>query len=218
MGDLDKLSWPVSRLGEAIEALARTGALAPRSVEVPSPPHNLAQDGAEGLGRWIEATAGSLGLEAEPVDVPYAEVERLVRSAGPALLRLPSAGEPLFLALLSGRRRAVSILGPDRRLHRLRPDVICRALCHHLEQLHIAQVDQLLGEAKVPKRRQARARVAIGWLGALEQRTGLREIIPQLVHRICRISKGSELSAHHGLRQAEGVATEQIDMAPPQRS
>ena len=161
MGDLDKLSWPVSRLGEVIEALARTGGLAPRSVEVPPPPHNLAQDGAEGLGRWIEATAGSLGLEAEPVDVSYAEVERLVRSAGPALLRLPSAGEPLFLALLSGRRRAVSILGPDRRLHRLRPDVICRALCHHLEQLHIAQVDQLLGEAKVPKRRQARARVAI---------------------------------------------------------
>ena len=39
-----------------------------------------------------------------------------------------------------------------------------------------------------------------GGLGALEQRTGLREIIPQLVHRICRISKGSELSAHHGLR------------------
>ena len=161
MGDLDKLSWPSSRLGEALEALARTGDLAPRSVEVPPPPHNLARDGAEGLGRWIEATAGSLGLEAEPVDVSYAEVERLVRSAGPALLRLPGAGEPHFLALLSGRRRAVSILGPDHLLHRLRPDVICRALCHELEQLHIAQVDQLLGAAKVPKRRQARARVAI---------------------------------------------------------
>src|SRR6267142_5124693 len=161
MGDLDKLSWPVSRLGEALEALARIGDLAPRSVEVPPPPHSLARDGAEGLGRWIEATAGSLGLEAEPVDVPYAEVERLVRSAGPALLRLPGAGEPHFLALLSGRRWAVSILGPDRLLHRLRPDVICRALCHELEQLHMARVDQLLGEAKVPKRRQARARVAI---------------------------------------------------------
>jgi ATP-binding cassette, subfamily B, bacterial len=161
MGDLDKLSWPVSRLGEALEALARTGDLAPRSVEVPPPPHNLARDGAEGLGRWIEATAGSLGLEAEPVDVSYAEVERLVRSAGPALLRLPGTGEPHFLALLSSRRRAVSILGPDHLLHRLRPDVICRALCHELEQLHMAQVNQLLGEAKVPKRRQARARVAI---------------------------------------------------------
>ena len=161
MGDLDKLAWPVSRLGEALAALARTGDLAPRSVEVPPPPPSLTQDGAEGLGRWIEATAGSLGLEAEPVDVPYAEVERLVRSAGPALLRLPGAGEPLFLALLSGRRRAVSILGPDRLRHRLRPDVICRALRHELEQLHMAQVDQLLGEAKVPKRRQARAREAI---------------------------------------------------------
>ena len=161
MGDLDKLSWPVSRLGEVLEALARTGGLAPRSVEVPPPPHNFARDGAEGLGRWIEATAGSLGLEAEPVDVFYAEVARLVRSAGPALLRLPGVGEPHFLALLSGRRRAVSILGPDHRLHRLRPDVICRALCHELEQLHMARVDQLLGEAKVPKRRQARARVAI---------------------------------------------------------
>ena len=32
---------------------------------------------------------------------------------------------------------------------------------HELEQLHIAQVNQLLGAAKVPKRRQARARVAI---------------------------------------------------------
>ena len=74
MGDLDKLSWPVSRLGEVLEALARTGGLAPRSVEVPPPPHNLARDGAEGLGRWIEATAGSLGLEAEPVAVSYAEV------------------------------------------------------------------------------------------------------------------------------------------------
>ena len=60
MGDLDKLSWPVSRLGEVLEALARTGGLAPRSVEAPPPPHNLARDGAEGLGRWIEATAAAI--------------------------------------------------------------------------------------------------------------------------------------------------------------
>jgi ATP-binding cassette, subfamily B, bacterial len=161
MGDLDQLSWPVSRLGEALEALAHTSGLAPRAVEIPPPPHSLARDGTEGLGRWIEATAGSLGLEAEPVDVPYAEVERLVQCAGPALLRLPGAGEPHFLALLSGRRRAVAILGPDRVIHWLRPDVICTALCHELEQLLVARVDQLLGEAKVPKQRQARARGAI---------------------------------------------------------
>jgi ATP-binding cassette subfamily B protein len=161
MGALDQLSWPVSRLGEALEALARTGGLAPRAVEVPPPPPGLARDGAEGLGRWIEATAAALGLEVEPVDVPYAEVEWLVRSAGPALLRLPGADEPRVLALLRGRRRAVAILGPDRVVHRLRPDAVCTALCHELEQRLVARVDQLLGEAQIPKRRQARVRAAI---------------------------------------------------------
>ena len=61
MGDLDKLSWPVSRLGEALEALARTGDLAPRSVEVP-PLHTILHEtvlrgsGAgsrQRLGPWV---------------------------------------------------------------------------------------------------------------------------------------------------------------------
>ena len=104
---------------------------------------------------------GLLGLEAEPVEAPYAEVEQLVRRAGPALLRLPGGGEPRFLALLGGRRRAVSILGPDRVVHRLQPEVLCAALCQALEQPLAAEVTRLLGEAGVPKRRQARARAAI---------------------------------------------------------
>ena len=161
MGALDKLSWPISRLGEALEALARTGGLAPRSVEVSVSPGSLAWDSREALGRWIEATAGVLGLEAERVEVPYAEVEWLVRSAGPALLRLPGGDEPHFLALLGGRRRVVSILGPDRTVHRLQPEVICAALCQGLEQRLAARVDQVLSAANVPKRRQARARAAI---------------------------------------------------------
>ena len=161
MDDLAKLSWPVSRLGEVLEALAHAGGLAPRSVELPHPPPGLAQDSGEALRRWIEAMAGALGLEAEPVEVPYTEVERLVRSAGPALLRIPGVGEPHFLALLGGRRRVVSILGPDRTVYRLRLKVVCAALCQPLEQLLAARVDQIIWAARVPKRRQARARAAI---------------------------------------------------------
>jgi ATP-binding cassette, subfamily B, bacterial len=161
MGALDMLSWPITRLGEALEALARTGGLVPRSAEVPVSPGSLAWDSSEALGRWIEATAGVLGLEAERVEVPYAEVEQLVRSAGPALLRLPGGDEPRFLALLGGRRRVVSILGPDRTVHRLQLEVICAALCQSLEQRLTARVDQVLSAANVPKRRQGRARAAI---------------------------------------------------------
>jgi ATP-binding cassette subfamily B protein len=161
MEDLAQLSWPVSRLGEVLEALARASGLAPRSVELPPLPSSLAQDSGEALRRWIEAMAGALGLEVEPVEVPYTGVERLVRSAGPALLRLPGVSEPHFLALLGGRRRVVSILGPNRIVYRLRLKVVCAALCQPLEQFLTARVDQILGAAHVPKRRQARARAAI---------------------------------------------------------
>jgi ABC-type transport system involved in cytochrome bd biosynthesis fused ATPase/permease subunit len=71
-----------------MEALARKSGLAPRPVKTPIPPHDLVRDGNEALGRWIEAAAGCLGLEAEPLEAPYGEAEQLVRNAGPALLLL----------------------------------------------------------------------------------------------------------------------------------
>jgi ATP-binding cassette subfamily B protein len=98
---------------------------------------------------------------AEPIETFYGEAERLVRGAGPALFRLPGEGEPRFLALLSGRRRMVAILGPDRRVHRVRPEVISAALCHEIERPLVAGVDRLLGEAGLHRRRWAHVRAAI---------------------------------------------------------
>jgi ATP-binding cassette, subfamily B, bacterial len=161
VADLTAFSWPVSKLGEALEALAHTCGLTPTAIEPPAPPHGLRQGADEALTRWIEAAAGCLGLEAEPVDAPYAEVEQLVRRAGPALLRWPGPGEPRFFALLGGRRRAVSILGPDRVVHWLQLEVLRTALCQTIELPLVAEVTRLLDEAGVPKRRQARARAAI---------------------------------------------------------
>ncbi len=160
-GSLDTLSWPVSKLGEALEALARKSGLSPRSVETLPPPPGLAQDCGELLGQWIESTAGYLGLEAEPVEVPFAEVEWLVRGAGPAFLYLPDEGEPRFLVLLRSRRRIVSVLGPDLVVHKLSLAAVRRALCDECEEALRAEVDWLLGEAGVPKRRQAQAQAAI---------------------------------------------------------
>ena len=161
MADLTPLAWPASRLNEALEALARRADLSPRAVELLSPPAELLQQGDEALGRWLRSAAGHLGLEAEPMEIPYGEVEPLLRQAGPALLRLPGDGEPCVLALLSGGRRRVSVLGPDLMVHRLRRAEVCAALCRDLEAPLAAQVDRLLVEAGVPARRQARARAAI---------------------------------------------------------
>src|SRR5439155_10785670 len=157
--NLDTLSWPISRLGEVMEALARKSGLAPRSVETLLPPNRLWESG-EVLDRWVEAAAGCLGVEAEPVEAPYAEVEQLVRNAGPALLRLPGKAEPRFLALLDGQR-LVSVLGPDLAVHQLQPALVRTALCQELEAPAVADVDRLLNEAGVPERRRSRARAAI---------------------------------------------------------
>ena len=114
--------------------------------------------------------ASRLGLEVEALMVPYPEVEWLVRGAGPALLRIPGAGEPRFLALLGGGRQ-VAVLGPDRRRHHVRPDVVCAALCRDLEAPLLAAVDQMLDTAGVSARRRVSARATIlreqlgtGWI------------------------------------------------------
>jgi ATP-binding cassette, subfamily B, bacterial len=171
MADLTTLAWPAVRLGEALEALARMAGLAPRAAEPLRPPAGLSWQGDEALGRWLAAAAGHLGLEAEPMEMPYGKVARLLQRGGPALLRWPGDGEPGFLALLGGGRHMIALLGPDLAVHRLRRTVMCTALRRDLEAPLTVEVDQLLVEAGVPRRRQARARVAI-----LRERLGQRPI------------------------------------------
>jgi len=129
MEALRALAWPLERLGEALETVARHRGLPLHQRETPIPPDGLGRDGAAELGLWLETAAAWLGLEAEPVEAPYAELAGLVRGAGPALLRLPSAGAPCCLALLKGTRRTVTLLGPDLAVHRLPPGSrVCGAL------------------------------------------------------------------------------------------
>jgi ATP-binding cassette subfamily B protein len=161
MRDLNTLTWPVARLGEALETMARHSGLAQSGRATPVPPAGLAQEDAAALGAWIEAAAAWLGLEAEPVEAPYPEAERLVRVAGPALLRLPNQGELRFVVLLGGRRRTLAVLGPDLVVHRLRLQAVCAALGRGLEAPLTADIDRLLADAGVPVRRRPRARQAI---------------------------------------------------------
>src|SRR5262245_49921416 len=125
MTDLTTLAWPAAKLGEALEALARTVGLAPRALESLSPPAGPLRHGDEALGRWLVAAAAQLGLEAEPTQIAYGEVERRLHRVAPALLCLRGDGEPGVLALLGGGRRTVSFLGPNLLVHRRRRAVVC---------------------------------------------------------------------------------------------
>jgi ATP-binding cassette subfamily B protein len=158
---LHTLAWPLARLGEALEAVARHCGLPLQQRETPTPPAGLGRDGIADLAPWLETAAAWLGLEAEPVEVSYAEVARLVRGAGPAVLRLPGAGAPCFLALLGGTRRTVTLLGPDLAVHRRSLEAVRAALCQHLEAPLQADVERLLDEVGIAGRRRTRVRAAL---------------------------------------------------------
>ena len=161
MDGLDTLAWPVERLGEAIAILARLRGWRLRGVEAPAYPGGTEQDGTEAIGVWLEAAAAWLGLEAKPVETPYAEVEDLVRGVGPALMRLPGMEKPGFLAVLGSQRRRVMLVGPDLVVHRVVVEVVCTAWCQAVEAPLLAEVEQVIEAVGIARRRRPRARRAI---------------------------------------------------------
>src|ERR1044071_9483979 len=167
MTDLSQMSWQSEGLGRALEALGRNGGLMPRDLEAGSPPPAVAGEG-EALGQWVESAARWLGLEAEARPMRYVDVLQLARETeAPTLVRVPGAGEPRFLAILSARKGSAALVGPDLNVQRVRSDELGAVLCRTTEEPLAAEVGRLLEEIGVPQRRRARARAAI-----LEQRLG----------------------------------------------
>lgn len=155
------LTWPAHRVGEAIEVVGRKVGYLSYPVDVPSPDVELTQDNQELLAEWIELIAFRLGIESEPVQASYNEVLEMIHQAGAALLRLPSEGEPRFLALLSSGRWWVSVITPQLKVRWVRAAVIRAALVQAIEAPVAAGIDQLLAASEVPMRRRARAKQAI---------------------------------------------------------
>src|ERR687895_15168 len=122
---LMKISWPLSSLGEALQALARLSKLSNEAAGVPSQPQNLEGDD-EALGRWLDDAARGMNLEAKPFFCSYSELEQAVLTSGPALLRLRDVDSEgtRFLALIGRKGRSVSILDSRLREHKVQPSLV----------------------------------------------------------------------------------------------
>jgi ATP-binding cassette subfamily B protein len=166
--DLETLGWPGPRLGEALDALGRRSGLGVRTAGTATavPPAVVLADAGR-LDRWVEAAAGWLGIEAEPVECPHAQVERLVARVAPALLllRRSSPAGPQFLALLGARGRHVRLLAPDGAVARVAAAALREALCRAVEAPLGAEVERFLDASGMGqrrhRRRRARARAAL---------------------------------------------------------
>ena len=148
--DLIHLSWPLERLGEALDALCGST----HSARLPS---DLDPNDDEALGNWISSNADQLNLEAQPVFASYAELEKVIRAIGPALIQLRAGNDVRFLALLANGY----LVDPGLRKRKVSTKIICSALREPLELPLIPQLDQLLERVGVARRRRAKARQAI---------------------------------------------------------
>jgi ATP-binding cassette subfamily B protein len=143
--------WPTKRLGEALALVAHALMRAASPLMATQGPREEASD--EAIGEWLESAASCIGMEAQPVETPYADFLRQLPTMGPALLRMPGG----FLVILRGAQ----VLAPDGKKHHVPPAAIRSALCAEMEAPIAEQVEQLLQRAEVPSSKRAQARDAI---------------------------------------------------------
>jgi ATP-binding cassette subfamily B protein len=156
---LDNLFWPLGRLGEAIEELALSAHLLDRrpGAHTPSAPlmdEARLSEAPGSAGPLIEAMAERMGLEADPLGIGYDEIERVLRSACPLIIRLPSESGAKFLAVSRGSRRDLYVIAPDGKTHRVRLEAVRALICRRVDAHLANDFDQLLEKANVPKRRR----------------------------------------------------------------
>jgi ATP-binding cassette subfamily B protein len=162
--DWASISWPANRLGDLIENLARRGRLVARPHRLPPAPAGLLEAGNRAVGYWIDAAAGHLNLEAEAIDVLYADLEQLIRAGGPMDLRVPGADggdPPRLIGLVRGNRAKAYILAPDLHLRSISIESLRAAVCSPFESPLAPDVDRLLQEAHIPAERLPRSRRVI---------------------------------------------------------
>ncbi len=155
---LTEYSWPPSRLDEAVAVLAQQSGLIHSIPTLHKPPEDLIN--SEQIGRWLEATATSLGIETKPTAVHYSDVTHILQTQGPAIIQLSNADKTYFLALLQYKRNKLFVLGSDLCIHQIPMQTICDLLYHEVESQLLPEIEQLLDKANVSTRRRAKARTA----------------------------------------------------------
>jgi len=160
MTALAQVCWSLPQLPGALTALASRMDWPSASSSITPPPAN--DDQTADFGAWLDWAARRLGIDADETETAIAELEPVLRQAGPALVHYLDGGESRFVVLLaSGRSGKLNVLGPDLRKHRLDVLELRAALCAEQERALAPEVDLLLHHAGIAAARVARTRKAL---------------------------------------------------------
>ncbi|MEM7307360.1 MAG: ABC transporter ATP-binding protein [Planctomycetota bacterium] len=184
MTALFRASWPRERLHELLAEVGHRSGLLPRTVRLSGLP---ACDAEEDLWRWLEEAVRSCGVEVEPVDAAWGEVESLLAGCAPAVLSIADEGGTRFIGVLRAGRRRLRVVHPDGRVTRVSTGALRDALRRPQEVRYAEEIDRLVLAADLPPRRRRRARAAL-----FEQRLAGRRVSGC---RLLRLSPGASFRA-----------------------
>ena len=156
--------WSSNHGREAVSALAHA-----RRMNLRVAP---AQDVTVFAG--IEACAGALGLDAEPIEAPYSQIEHVLAQAEGLILHVTVGVKNGLVVIIKGGRHHVWLLTPDRQRRRVSTRVLRNVVRAPMEETVSPTLDPLL-DALAPARRAratqallhmqlANAPIFVGWL------------------------------------------------------
>jgi ATP-binding cassette subfamily B protein len=160
MDQTTRLVWPVSRLADAVEQLAvASGLTFAAATPAPLP---LRRRGAGGAAAgMVDQVSRGTDVEVESGDVRYADVDRLLKTSGPALFTIGGPDQEEFLTVISSSAETLVVLAPGGTRHRLPVATAAEWVKRHLDSKLEAQVDRLLTAAEISEAKRARARHAL---------------------------------------------------------
>ncbi len=159
------MAWPLAHLDEALYQLAQKSGLFSTKEALRLTPSAAEELHGDSLDRWLDAAAAQMGVEVESVGAAYAEIDRLLRYAPPALIPLYTgthasgssttreegyAETTHFLVAIKGDRQRVTILGADGTTHRLPLHTVCAAIWATLEAPLVPEVEQFIDTLALP--------------------------------------------------------------------
>ncbi|CAM2005598.1 ATP-binding cassette domain-containing protein [Acanthopleuribacter pedis] len=148
MEELNRLTWDRAALPVALQHAAK-GWGVPGSDSAP-----VVADPRSGP---IEALGPALGVDLEPVGLPYAAARRRLDRVTRAVVQLDDRDEPRFLVIIAARGARLQVLAPGRQRRWITRQALARRLCAVLEEPHRDEVDRFLEHARVAPARRAKA-------------------------------------------------------------
>jgi ATP-binding cassette subfamily B protein len=142
----------------------------------------------------LKDAAGALGLEVESVNASFGAIGSLLRSAGPAVIRI---GADAAVMLVRRRGRRLTVIGPDHREVVVRVETLRRALVDPEAAPFFADAERLADEAGVRAANRSAVASAL-----VEERLRARRLRGVWLLRIpSGASFGAQVAAAGGRRQ-----------------